>query len=105
MQATITARRFNLESSLRDYIENKVAKFRRIHDSIIGLEVVLGWEKTTKYTKFIINVQNKQIVIRESADELRESFDLALDRAVSQLKRYKSKNQTHKKSSDSYNAA
>ena len=105
MQATITARRFNLDNSLREYIEGKVAKFRRFHDGIIGLEVILGWEKASRYTKFVINVQNKQIVVKENAEELRESFDLALDRAVVQLKRYKDKAQEGRKSKDNFNAA
>lgn len=91
MQATITARRFNLDRQLRDYIEGKTEKLRRVYDGIIGLEIVLGWEKTSRYTEFIISVQNKQIIIKETAEDLRKSFDVALDRAQRQLKRYKEK--------------
>ncbi|MCB9087421.1 MAG: HPF/RaiA family ribosome-associated protein [Calditrichae bacterium] len=35
---------------------------------------------------------NKQIVIKESAEEIRKSFDLALGKAQRQIKRYKDKN-------------
>lgn len=91
MQMTITARRFNLKEDLREHIETKISKLRRIYDGIIGLEVILGWEKSDRYTEFIINVQNRQIVIKETAEEYRKSFDLALDRALRQVKRHKDK--------------
>ncbi|MCB0289315.1 MAG: ribosome-associated translation inhibitor RaiA [Calditrichaeota bacterium] len=92
MQMTITARHFTLKDELKAYIEPKAAKLRRYYDGIIDMEIVLGWEKASRYTEFRINVHNKQIVIKESAEEIRKSFDLALGKAQRQIKRYKDKN-------------
>ncbi len=91
MHLTITARHFKLQDELKDYISRKVSKLRRIYDGIIDLEVVLGWEKMSRYTEFKINVDNGTIVIKEDAEELRKSFDKALDRALRQVKRHKEK--------------
>lgn len=91
MNFTITARHFKLKDDLKNYVEEKVMKLDRYYDNILDMDVILGWEKLDRYTEFRINVYNKQIVIKEVSDEMRKSFDLALDRAERQLKRYKEK--------------
>lgn len=97
MNLSITARRFKLNNDMREYVQDKVGKLDRYFDGIMNLEVILGWEKLTRYTEFKINVYNKQIIIKEASDDLRKSFDLALDRAERQLKRHKTKIRTNEK--------
>ncbi|MEJ2635108.1 MAG: ribosome-associated translation inhibitor RaiA [Calditrichia bacterium] len=94
MNLTITARHFKLKDELKDYVEEKVLKLDRYYDGIVDLEVILGWEKLTRYTEFRINVHSKQIIIKEVSDEIRKSFDAALNRAERQLKKYKEKRQS-----------
>ncbi len=91
MNLTITARRFKLPRDLRDYIEEKVQRLERYHDGIMNMEVILGWEKLTRYVEFKVKLNNNQVVLKESSDDLRKSFDLALDRVERQLKRQKEK--------------
>jgi len=76
---------------LKAYVEEKVQKLDRYYENILDIDVVLGWEKLNRYTEIRISVFNKQIVIKEVSDEIRKSFDIALDRAERQLKRYKEK--------------
>jgi putative sigma-54 modulation protein len=97
MNLSITARRFKLNNDMRDYVQDKVTKLDRYFNGIMNLEVILGWEKLTRYTEFKISVYNKQIIVKEESDDLRKSFDLALDRAERQLKRYKTKIKTNEK--------
>ena len=91
MNLTITARHFKLQDDLKVYVEEKVLRLDRFYDGIVDLDVVLGWEKITRYTELRINVYSKQIVIKEVSDEIRKSFDLALNRAERQLKKHKAK--------------
>ena len=91
MNLTITARHFKLQDDLKAYVEEKVHKLDRYYENILDIDVVLGWEKLNRYTEIRINVFNKQIVIKEMSDEIRKSFDIAMDRAERQLKRYKEK--------------
>ncbi len=91
MNLNITARHFKLKDDLKQYVEEKVQKLDRFHPAILDMDVVLGWEKQNRYAEFRINVNSKQIVIKEVSDEIRKSFDLALDRAERQLKRHKEK--------------
>lgn len=97
MNLNITSRRFKLKENLRNYVEEKAGKLNKYYDGIIKIEVILGWEKLMRIAEIKINVNGKQIVIKETSDELRKSFDLALDRAERQLKRYKSKMKTTEK--------
>lgn len=91
MNLKITARHFKMQDSLKDYVEEKVKKLNRYYDNILDIDLILGWEKMNRYTEMRINVYNKQIVIKEVSDEIRKSFDLALNRAERQLKKYKDK--------------
>ncbi|MEJ2050793.1 MAG: ribosome-associated translation inhibitor RaiA [Calditrichota bacterium] len=96
MNCTITARHFKLTEVLKNYVEGKAQKLERYYDNILDMDIILGWEKMNRYTELRINVNNKQIVIKEVSEEIRKSFDLALDRAERQLKRHKEKIQTPK---------
>ncbi len=94
MNFTITARHFKMKDDLKQYVEEKVHKLDRFYDRILDAEVILGWEKLNRYSELRINVNGKQIVIKEVSDDIRKSFDLALDRAERQLKRHKEKMRT-----------
>jgi putative sigma-54 modulation protein len=91
MNLKITARHFKMQDDLKAHVEEKVKKLNRYYDNILDIDLVLGWEKLNRYTEMRINVYNKQIVIKEVSDEIRKSFDVALDRAERQLKKYKDK--------------
>jgi putative sigma-54 modulation protein len=91
MNFKITARHFKMKDDLKNYVEEKIKKLDRFYDNILDIDVILGWEKLNRYAELRINVFNKQIVIKEMSDEIRKSFDLALERAERQLKRYKDK--------------
>ncbi len=91
MNLTITARHFKLKDDLRAYVEEKSRKLTRFFDGIIDMEVILGWEKQTRYVEMIIKVHKDRIVIKETTEDLRKSFDLVLDKAERQLKKHKEK--------------
>ncbi len=91
MNLSITARRFKLKDDLKEYVEEKAQKLDRYYDGIVDMDIILGWEKLSRYTEFRINVHSKQIIIKEIGEDMRKSFDLALNRAERQLKRYKEK--------------
>lgn len=102
MNLTITARRFKLSDELRGYIEEKMQKLTRFYENIINAEVVLGWEKQTRYVELRIAVSNDKIIVVEKSEDLRKSFDLALDRAERQLKKYKTKIKEKRKGKPSF---
>lgn len=91
MNLTITARRFKLPDDLRDYIEEKSQRLTRYYENILDTEVILGWEKQARYAELKINANGTPVVLKETSEDLRKSFDLVLDKAERQLKRTKNK--------------
>lgn len=91
MNFIITARHFKLNDDLREYIEEKSQRLNRFYEGIIDMEVLLGWEKQSRYVELKIKVNNGQIVLKEESDDLRKSFDLIIDKAERQIKKYKQK--------------
>jgi putative sigma-54 modulation protein len=91
MNFNITARHFKLNDDLREYVEAKARKLDRFHENILDIDVILGWEKLNRYSELRIKVSNKKIVVKEVSDDIRKSFDFALDRAERQIKKYKEK--------------
>ena len=94
MNLTITARHFKMKDDLRNYVSEKAVKLDRYYDGIVDLEVILGWEKLTRYAELRIGVNSKQIIIKEISDDIRKAFNLALSRAERQLIRYKQRVRT-----------
>ncbi len=91
MSFKITARHFKLPEDLKAYIEEKISKLERFHDNILGTEAILGWEKQQRYVELKINVNSKPIILKEVSEDLRKSFDIAMDKAERQLKKHKAK--------------
>lgn len=91
MNLSITARKFKLSNDLHEYIEGKMKKLTRYLENIIQAEVILGWEKQTRFAEIRLDVSHDKIVVIEKSEDLRKSFDLALERAERQLKKYKDK--------------
>ena len=91
MSVTITARHFKLKDDLKEFVEEKVKKLERYYDGKMDIDIVLGWEKMSRYTEFRLLVNNKNIVIKEESDEMKKSFVMALENAERQLKKYKEK--------------
>ena len=103
MELAITSRRFKLKDDLRGHVETKSQKLSRYHDGIVGMEVILSLDKQDHIAELILKVNNGRIVVKESSEDLRKSFDLAMDKAERQLKRHKAKNQ--QKEGDVINSA
>lgn len=76
---------------MRKYIDAKGQKLTRYYEDIIDLEVILDIEKQQFITELKINASGTILVLKETAEELRKSFDLAVDRAETRLKRHKGK--------------
>ncbi len=91
MYLNITARRFKLPDDLRQYVEEKSLKLGRYHEGILGMDIILGWERQSRYVEMIIDVNQRKVIVKEESDDLRKSFDLVLDRAERQLKKHKAK--------------
>lgn len=97
MKTTITARHFQLEEELHDYMLSKLERLNRFSDNITSAELILGWEKQIRYAELKLGLSSSTIVVKEESEDLRKSFDLLMDKAERQLKKYKDKRRSNEK--------
>jgi len=94
MDAHITSRHFRAHETLLEYSENAVRRLSHYFDGIVRADVTLSYEKTRKSTKVAevrLSVYNAVLVGESKTDDFFKSVDIAVDRVLAQLKKYKSK--------------
>jgi len=93
----ILARNMRLTDNTREYVEKKAAKLERYLQEIDEIRVELSHMKTARNANdrqvAQITMRGKGFILRteERADDLRVSFDTALDKMQRQIERYKGK--------------
>ena len=93
MDISITARHLEISDDLRDYIEEKVAKFERYVDRIIDVKVVLQKEKDRVSADITMQVHDYKMHGQETTHDVYGSIDQVLDKMERQLRKYKEKMQ------------
>jgi putative sigma-54 modulation protein len=95
MKVKIQSVKFDADKKLIEYIEKKLVKLERFHDSIILAEVTLSFENAVKES-------NKKVAIRLEAPggdlfadrahaTFEHAYDLALDALKNQISKQKEK--------------
>ena len=93
----IQARNMRMTDNTREYVEKKAAKLDRYLQEIDEIRVELSHMKTARNANdrqvAQITMRGKGFILRteERADDLRVSFDTALDKMQRQIERYKGK--------------
>jgi putative sigma-54 modulation protein len=96
MQVTITAKNLELGDSLRDYVESKSQRLDRFLTDIDEARIELDNQSTRspEHSQVAqITLYSKGTVLRteERSADMRSSIDIALDKMVRQLRRFKGK--------------
>ncbi len=99
MKFTFTSRHFKAHETLKEFAASEIEKFSRFYDGIMKCELILSFEKATNSVKtaevvLIIN-NHHTITAKEKTDDFTASIEGAVDKVVSQLKKYKEKKITN----------
>ena len=102
MKISITARHFSISEETRAYIDNEIKKILKIFDRIVSANIILERIKDYEYeTEIIVQAPIKTLTIHERDGDLIKSVDLAVDKMIRQLKKYKGHFETkHEKLND-----
>ena len=97
MKCKVTFRHMKTSDSIRQYVEDKVSKLDRLlNEDKSEVHVVLSVEKLQQIAHFELIIAG---ALRVRADDRSEniysSIDVAVDKMVSQVKRYRSKTRDH----------
>ena len=90
MKVLITARHFTISEETRIYIDNEVKLFIKVFDRVTSVHVIVEKIKNYEYeTELIVQAPQKTLNLHERDEDLIKSVDLAVEKMVRQLQKYK----------------
>jgi putative sigma-54 modulation protein len=98
MNVQIQTVHFSADSKLLELVNAKMAKLKTFHDKIIAADVYLkldnmGQQVRDKIAEIKIYVPRHSYFVKHQSKTFEESFNLAFDSLVNQVKRQKEKQQ------------
>ena len=91
MLKKITARHFDLTSEMKERAEQEMDQLTRYFENIVSAELVLDIERHRRKAELKVNVYNQTITGTGDTDDIYNSIAIAVDKAKTQLKKYKGK--------------
>lgn len=96
MNVQIQTVHFDADSKLIERVNSKLEKLKTFHDRIIGVDVYLRLDNVAhqikdKIAEIKVYVPKHSYFVKHQSKTFEESFDLAFDSMVTQIKRQKEK--------------
>lgn len=96
MTVQIQTVHFEADTRLLDLVNSKMTKLQTFHDKITGVEVYLRLDNVAhqikdKIAEIKVNVPRHSFFVKHESKTFEESFNLAFDAMVNQIKRQKEK--------------
>ena len=96
MNVNIQTVHFDADIKLVSYIEKKVEKLTHYHDRITKVDVYLKLDNIVhnikdKVAEIKVLIPRHEFFVKQSSKSFEESFDVALDAVITQIKRKKEK--------------
>ena len=89
-------RSFDADIKLVSYIEKKLSKLTQFHERITKVDVYLKLDNVVhaikdKVAEIKVQIPRHEFFVKQSSKSFEESFDMALDAVITQIKRRKDK--------------
>jgi putative sigma-54 modulation protein len=96
MNVNIQTVHFEADSKLVSYVEKKLSKLFQFHDRITKVDVYLKLDNVVhnikdKVAEIKVHIPRYDFFVKHSSKSFEESFDVALDSVIMQIKRKKEK--------------
>jgi putative sigma-54 modulation protein len=96
MNVNIQTVHFEADSKLVSYVEKKLSKLFQFHDRITKVDVYLKLDNVVhnikdKVAEIKVHIPKYDFFVKHSSKSFEESFDVALDSVIMQIKRKKEK--------------
>ncbi len=100
MNVQIQTVHFDADTKLLEHVNAKIEKLNTFHDKIIGAEVYLKLDNMSQHVRdkiaeIKVYVPKHSYFVKHQSKTFEQSFDLAFDSLVNQVKRKKEKQMTH----------
>ncbi len=91
MQISVTFRQLEPSDALKNYVTDRLGKFKRYLDGPVEAHVVLGLEKFRHLADVTIDNNGRIIKGREENTDMYAAIDLVMDKIDMQLKKFRDK--------------
>lgn len=96
MNVQIQTVNFDADNKLKEHVNAKVEKLKTFHDKIVSVEIYLKLDNVVHHIKdkvaeIKVYVPKHSFFVKHESKTFEESFDLAFDSMVTQIKRSKEK--------------
>jgi len=96
MNVNIQTVHFDADEKLVSYIEKKLSKLEQFHERITKVDVYLKLDNIVhtikdKVAEIKVLIPRHEFFVKQSSKSFEESFDVALDSIITQIKRKKDK--------------
>lgn len=91
MQISVTFRHIEPSEALKNYVTDRLKKFKRYLEGPVEAHVVLGLEKFRNLADVTINSNGRVIKGREENADMYAAIDLVMDKIDMQLKKFREK--------------
>jgi putative sigma-54 modulation protein len=96
MQISVTFRQIEPSEALKNYVTDRLSKFKRFLDGPVEAHVVLGLEKFRHLADVTIDSNGRIIKGREENTDMYAAIDLVMDKIDMQLKKFRNKQRNAK---------
>jgi putative sigma-54 modulation protein len=94
MDIHFTARRFKAHQEVRDHALTAIKRLDHYYDGIVRSDIILSFERkpnSVKTAEINVHVDSKVLVAKEKSEDFILSIDMALEKIMRQLDKYKTK--------------
>lgn len=96
MTVNIHALHFDADSKLLEHVSKKISKLSSHHDKIMTVDVYLKLDNVMhqikdKIAEIRVNIPKRALFVKQTTKSFEESFDMAMDAVLVQIKRVKEK--------------
>lgn len=95
MQITITCHNIEITDSIRDHVNEKLARLKRHSDRVMDIHVILGVEKLVQKAEATVHINGANLFAEDSQEDLYAAIDAMTDKLDRQLLKHKEKQQAH----------
>jgi len=97
MNLNIQTVHFDADVKLKNHIEQKIQKLNQFHDQIINVNIYLKLDNIVhkikdKIVEIKVAIPKHKFFVKQSCKSFEESFEMAMDSIVNQIKKQKDKN-------------
>jgi len=97
MNLNIQTVHFDADVKLKNHIEQKIQKLNQFHDQIINVNIYLKLDNIVhkikdKIVEIKVAIPKHEFFVKQTCKSFEESFEMAMDSIVTQIKKQKDKN-------------